>query len=39
MDLLAPGVGEIAGGSLREDNLDALIARLDKLELTESYDW
>lgn len=33
MDLLAPGIGEIIGGSQREDNYDLLIKRMDELEL------
>ncbi|MFU0828889.1 MAG: hypothetical protein ACFWTJ_15400 [Lachnoclostridium sp.] len=33
MDLLVPGIGEIIGGSQREDNLDKLSARMDELGL------
>jgi asparaginyl-tRNA synthetase len=29
MDVLVPGVGEIIGGSQREENLDKLVARMD----------
>lgn len=40
MDVLVPGVGEIIGGSQREDNLDKLITRMNELNLpTAEYDW
>jgi asparaginyl-tRNA synthetase len=40
MDVLAPGIGEIIGGSQREERLDVLDARLDELELSkEQYAW
>jgi asparaginyl-tRNA synthetase len=40
MDVLAPGIGEIIGGSQREERLDALDARLDELGLSkEQYGW
>jgi asparaginyl-tRNA synthetase len=40
MDLLVPGVGEIIGGSQREENLQALEKRMDELGLKkEDYNW
>ena len=40
MDVLAPGIGEIIGGSQREERLDVLDKRLDELDLPkESYWW
>ncbi|SHI63780.1 asparagine--tRNA ligase [Parasporobacterium paucivorans] len=33
MDCLVPGIGEIMGGSQREDNLDRLLARMEELKL------
>ena len=33
MDLLAPGIGEIIGGSQREDNLEALEKRMEEVGL------
>ena len=40
MDLLAPGIGEIIGGSQREERLDILEARIDELGLDkETYWW
>ncbi len=40
MDLLAPGVGEIIGGSQREERLDVLEERITGLGLDkESYEW
>jgi len=40
MDVLAPGIGEIIGGSQREDRLAALDARMDEANLDSShYGW
>ncbi|MEE4173405.1 MAG: asparagine--tRNA ligase [Xanthomonadales bacterium] len=40
MDVLAPGIGEIIGGSQREERLEVLERRMDELELDkETYDW
>ena len=40
MDLLVPGIGEIIGGSQREERLDVLEARMDELGLVkEDYWW
>jgi asparaginyl-tRNA synthetase len=40
MDLLVPGVGEIIGGSQREERLDVLLDRIKELGLEEeSYSW
>jgi len=40
MDLLAPGVGEIIGGSQREERYDYLARRMDELGLRhEDYKW
>lgn len=40
MDVLAPGIGEIIGGSQREERLDMLDLRLEEMELNkEDYWW
>ncbi len=39
MDLLVPGVGEIIGGSQREERLDVLKARMAELNLSEEDYW
>lgn len=40
MDCLVPGIGEIIGGSQREDNLELLLQRMEELELNqEDYDF
>jgi len=40
MDMLVPGVGEIIGGSQREERYDVLLERIKELGLDESaYDW
>ena len=39
-DLLAPGIGEIIGGSQREEDYDKLISRMKELDMPlENYDW
>ncbi len=39
MDVLVPGVGEIIGGSEREDRYDVLIARMKEMELNPDDYW
>ncbi len=40
MDCLVPGIGEIIGGSQREDNLDKLRQRISEMDLDEAqYSW
>lgn len=39
MDLLVPGVGEIIGGSQREERYDVLVARIRELGLNEADYW
>ncbi len=39
MDVLAPGIGEIIGGSQREERLDVLDARLDEMKLDKKAYW
>ncbi|MFZ4631830.1 MAG: asparagine--tRNA ligase [Patescibacteria group bacterium] len=40
VDLLVPGIGEIIGGSQREERLEVLIKRMEELGLSqEDYDW
>lgn len=39
-DLLVPGIGELVGGSQREERLDVLIDKMEKLGMDiEGYDW
>ncbi len=40
MDILVPGIGEIIGGSQREENYDVLVNRMNELGLEpEDYSW
>jgi asparaginyl-tRNA synthetase len=40
MDVLAPGIGEIIGGSQREERLDVLDTRMDEVGIDkQAYDW
>jgi asparaginyl-tRNA synthetase len=39
MDILAPGIGEIIGGSQREERLEVLDARLDEMKLAKADYW
>lgn len=40
MDILAPGIGEIVGGSQREERLDKLTERMNEMHIsTEELDW
>ena len=38
--MLVPGVGELIGGSQREERLDVLLARMEEMGMsTEGYEW
>ncbi|XP_060800133.1 probable asparagine--tRNA ligase, mitochondrial isoform X2 [Neoarius graeffei] len=39
VDLLVPGVGELCGGSLREERLEVLRTRLSQAGLNDTYAW
>ena len=39
VDLLLPDVGEVCGGSLREERLDVLEQKLDRLGIQEGLQW
>ena len=39
MDILAPGIGEIVGGSQREERLDKLVARMNDMHISEEELW
>ena len=38
-DLLVPGIGELIGGSQREENYDKLLSRIKELGLNEKDYW
>ncbi|HEU0065065.1 MAG TPA: asparagine--tRNA ligase, partial [Flavisolibacter sp.] len=39
MDILAPGIGEIVGGSQREERLDKLTSRMNEMQVPEKELW
>jgi asparaginyl-tRNA synthetase len=39
MDILAPGIGEIVGGSQREERLDKLLARMEEMHIPAEELW
>lgn len=40
VDMLVPGIGELCGGSQREERLDKLLSRIKELGLNEKeYSW
>lgn len=40
MDVLVPGIGELIGGSQREERLDVLLKRIEEMGMTEAdYEW
>ncbi|MEO6669650.1 MAG: asparagine--tRNA ligase [Ferruginibacter sp.] len=40
MDILAPGIGEIVGGSQREERMDKLLQRMEEMHIpAEELDW
>ncbi|WP_209330609.1 asparagine--tRNA ligase [Lunatimonas salinarum] len=39
MDILFPGIGEIVGGSQREENLDKLVRRMEELNISREEMW
>ncbi len=40
MDILVPGVGEIVGGSQREERFDVLLSRMQEMDIdVETYQW
>ncbi len=40
MDILVPGIGEIVGGSQREERYDILLSRMEEMEIdVETYQW
>jgi asparaginyl-tRNA synthetase len=39
MDILAPGIGEIVGGSQREERLDRLVQRMEEMDIPTKEMW
>jgi len=39
MDVLFPQIGEIIGGSQREENYDVLVARMKEMDIPENEMW
>ena len=39
MDILAPGIGEIVGGSQREERMDKLLARMEEMQVPAGELW
>jgi asparaginyl-tRNA synthetase len=39
MDILAPGIGEIVGGSQREERFDHLLSRMQEMHIPEEQLW
>jgi asparaginyl-tRNA synthetase len=39
MDILAPGIGEIVGGSQREERLDNLLGRMNEMNIPKEELW
>jgi len=39
MDILAPGIGEIVGGSQREERMDKLMARMQEMHIPAEELW
>jgi asparaginyl-tRNA synthetase len=39
MDILAPGIGEIVGGSQREERLDKLVQRMEEMDIPSKEMW
>lgn len=37
MDILAPGIGEIVGGSQREERLDKLLERMKEMQIPPAW--
>ncbi|MEM8892064.1 MAG: amino acid--tRNA ligase-related protein, partial [Bacteroidota bacterium] len=39
MDILFPGIGEVVGGSQREERLDVLLAKMEQMNIPEEELW